>query len=380
MDAGTNIGYKYDSQIFAAIFALGCIHLLPAWVNRATFVALVSNITHITAEMFIFTVVMDEYEGHIEYADVPDEFRAVQQSLDGFVRVNYDTARAMAVTMRTTPADIAHYRGKIVDIIRNNPPLASVPKYFHDGREDYLWYSDFYDDVTKEVYHNYRTFHKSAREITAANYTGELAKIDLPYFNELVNLVSLERLLMDYKESVPKAAKEIIQPKEELPGENIPATEKTAVEVIEPKPKTKRVSGKRSYEPKLTDKQYSMLATCIETIKLFRRPVSVANLKKLLKGKLPEPLQVNNQKSLVFLLEQLKEHGYIKDAWITVADGNKDFISFRTEGNKQRYGDEEHPIPMQQLLNNRRKSKKEAVHGLIIIEETVEEMDMYRDK
>lgn len=380
MDAGTNIGYKYDSRIFAVTFALDCFHLLPVWVNRATFVALVSNITHITTKMFIFTVVMDEYDGHIEYANVPEEFRVVQQSIDGFVRVNYETARTMAVSMGTTPADIAHYRGKIVDIIRNNPPLASVPKYFYDGREDYLWYSDFYDDITKEVYHSYRIFHKPTGEITTANYAEELAKVDLPYFKELINLIGLERLLMDYKESEPKETKEISQLKEEISSENISATEKTEVEVVEPKPKTIRVSGKRSYEPKLTDKQYSMLATCIEQIKLFRRPVSVANLKKLLKGKLPEPLQVGNQKTLVYLLEQLKEYKFIKETWMSVAEGNRDFISFRTDGNKNRYGDEPHYITMQQLLNNRGKSRKEAVQGLIIIEETVESMAENRDK
>lgn len=323
---------------------------------------------------------MDEFDGHIEYTDVPDEFREVQQSLDSFVEVNYDTACSIAVTMKATPADIIHYRGKILDIIRNNPPLESVPRYFHDEREDYLWYSDFYDDVTKEVYHSYRTFHKPAGEITTANYVEELAKIDLPYFNELVNLISLERLLMDYKESEPKTTEVISQPKEEISDEKVPVTEKTAVEVIEPKPKAKRVLGKRSYEPKLTDKQYSMLAECIETIKLFRRPVKIADLKKLLKGKLPEPLQVTNQKSLVYLLDQLKEYKFIKETWMSVAEGNRDFISFHTDGNEKRYGSQPHYITMQQLLNNRRHNQREAINGLDSIEETVESMAENRDK
>jgi len=121
------------------------------------------------------------------------------------------------------------------------------------------------------------------------------------------------------------------------------------------------------------------LAACIETIKLFRRPVSIANLKKLLKGKLPEPLQVTNQKSLVYLLDQLKENKFIKETWMSIAEGNKDFISFRTDGNERRYGSQPHYITMQQLLNNRRRNQREAINGLDTIEETVESMAENRD-
>jgi hypothetical protein len=130
----------------------------------------------------------------------------------------------------------------------------------------------------------------------------------------------------------------------------------------------------------LTDKQYALLAECIETIKLFRRRVKVTELKKLLKGKLPEPLQITNQKSLVYLLDLLKENKYIKETWMSVAEGNKDFISFRSEGNERRYGSEPHFITMQQFLNNRRRSQREAIYGLDAIEDTIDLMEEYRDK
>lgn len=330
---------------------------------------------------------MDEFDSHIEYTDVPEEYREVQQSIDSFVRVNYDTARGMLISMQATPADITAYRGKIVDIIRNNPPLASVSKYFRDGREDYLWYSDFYDDITKKVYHKYRIFQKPDREITPANYAEELAKVDLPYFKELVNLISLERLCMDYEEKASRATNEITvtdkinQAGEESPSEEQPVTPEAEPEPnIKPQSKRKQSLDKRSYEPKLTDKQYALLEKCVEKIRLFRRPVTVAGLKKLLKGKLSEPLQVTNQKSLVYLLDQLKEHKYIKETWMSVAEGNKDFISFRTDGNEQRYGSEPHYITMQQFLNNRRRNLREAISGLESIEDTIELLEENQDK
>ena len=312
---------------------------------------------------------------------VANEFRVVQQALDNFVKINYDSARSVEPIIKPTLESIANIKGKILDIIRNNPPLLSVPDYFHDGREDYLWYSDFYDDIGKDNFRKYRKFVKSANEITATNYAEELAKIDLPYFKELVDLISLERLYADYEQRMPKETNEIkpITPPASL--EEQPTAKKTKPEiVIKPKLDRKQLLKKRSYEPKLTDKQYALLVDCIETIKLFRRPVKVTELKKLLAGKLVEPLQVNNQKSLVYLLSLLSENKYIKKKWMGVADKNQDFISFRTEGNKERYGDEIHYIPMQQFLNDRSRNKSQAIKGLIEIEETIDQMNEIREK
>jgi len=318
---------------------------------------------------------------------VSDEFRVVQHALDSFVELNYKTARSLVDVARPVPEYIANIKGKILDIIRSNPPLLSVPDYFNDGREDYLWYSDFYDDIGKNNFRKYRKFVKPGNEITATNYTEELAKIDLPYFKELVDLISLERLKADYEQRMPKETNEI-KPKEEepqkeeiLPKAEVPAPKDAEPEiVVKPKIDRKQLSKKRSYEPKLTDKQYSKLAECIETIKLFRRPVKVTELKKLLAGKLVEPLQVNNQKSLVYLLSLLSENKYIKKKWMGVADKNQDFISFRTEGNKERYGDEIHYIPMQQFLNDRSRNKSQAIKGLIEIEETIDQINEIREK
>lgn len=314
---------------------------------------------------------MDEYVEQLDDLDILTEFQAVGQSIDSFVRVNYETAKGLLTNTKVTQADLTHYKGTILDIIRNNPPLASVPRYFRDGREDYLWYSDFYDDISKDVYARYKVFIKPVREITPANYAEELAKIDLPYFKELVNLISLEHLCMDYEEKVSKPKDELIP--EELPGEEILAVVEPEP-TSKPKPKPQRLLGKRSYQPKLNNEQYALLAECVETIRLFRCRISVAQLKKLLKGKLPEPLQVTNQKSLVYLLDLLKENKYIKETWMSVAEGNKDFISFRSEGNERRYGSEPHFITMQQFLNNRIRNIREAIIGLENIEEMIDLM------
>lgn len=331
---------------------------------------------------------MFDYDDDIEYMDFSEEgFREVQQCLDRFVTVNYETALGLLYRMKATPEDITLYKGKVLDIIRHNPPLESIPRYFRDGREDYLWYSDFYDDITKEVYQRYRTFTAPAVEITPANYTEELAKIDLPYFRELIDLVSLEKLCMLYEanqlsnetetdtEEEADINTDAETGKEDIAdiSQELEAGEQTETTQSDRQPK------KRSYEPKLNSKQYTLLAECVEDIKLFRRKVKTSELKKLLKGKLTEPLEVTNQKSLVYLLDLLSENKYIKDTWMSVADGNRDFLSFRTEGNKQRYGNEPHYITMQQFLNCRNRNKRESVVGLVEIEDMIDAMEENRD-
>lgn len=304
-------------------------------------------------------------EQDIEPTDVPESFQVIQQSLNDFVAINYGTALGLISQPQLTEAEILHYKSKVLDIIRNNPPLTSLPKYLRDKREDYLWYSDFYDEISKDVYHQYRTFVKPIDEITPINYVEELSKINLPYFKDLVNLVALERLCINIEKRLPAPKKDV---SEEIFPTPPPVAPKT------PKPKC---IDKRSYEPTLNKKQYSLVVEYLEKLKLFRRPVKVTLLKKLFTGKLPEPLQVANQKSLVYLFDQLSEHKYIKDTWIAVAVGNKDFISFRTDGNKERYGDNTHYINMTQLNNCRNRNKTERITGLENIDELIEELNKY---
>ena len=159
-------------------------------------------------------------------------------------------------------------------------------------------------------------------------------------------------------------------PKENITQEKLPTPKSNIVKETKAKPKV----TKRSYQPKLSKEQYTLLADCIEKIRLFRLKIKISEIKKLMAVKLTEPLRVTNQKSLVYLFDQLMDSGYIKDTWVSVADGNKDFISFRTEGNKERYGDNTHYINMQQLLNCRTRNKTERIHGLDNIDDLIEQM------
>jgi hypothetical protein len=329
--------------------------------------------------------------------NVPPAYRNVQAMLDQFAAVGYDAAyNAMQSHAGSDNAD--YLRERIVTILRDNPPFATIPKYLRDGREHYLWYSDFYDDAGKDVFRKYGQSIVPIIKVTPANYATELAKITLPYFSELVDLVSLEKLYMKVEDRIsrtksksapavitegedtkvgaeethytivateqPQASPEPISPEsDQFPAESI--AEKS-------KPKPKRLTGKRSYEPKLSSEQYSLLAECIENIRLFRRPTPVSVLKKLLTGKLAEPLQVTNQNSLTYIFDKLKDRGLIRRQWFCIAVRNQDFLSFRRGKNKQRYGDEPHHITMQQFSNCRGSNRTTGFKDLLAIDEMME--------
>ena len=104
---------------------------------------------------------MDTLDTSTDTMYIPESFQAVQQSLDKFVSINYETALELTLGDTISNEVIINLKGKVMDIIRNNPPLASVPRYFHDGRKDYLWLSDFYDEITKLVYQQYKLLHQS---------------------------------------------------------------------------------------------------------------------------------------------------------------------------------------------------------------------------
>lgn len=288
----------------------------------------------------------------------PKSYQYVQALLDRFVEVNYETA--LSTVKYASEINVVYCRGQIMDIIRNNPPLATVAKYLHDGRPNYLWYSDFYFDAGREVAIQYGQYVVPDIHITPVNYKMELEKIDLPYFKELVDIISLERLCVEAEKYYTVTTEE-------------PAPEDVAEQAAE-KPQLPIEKPKRSYEPKLNNEQYALLAECIEKIRLFRRPVTAAGLKKLFNGRLAEPLQVMKQLSLVYLLDEMRTCGFIKKAWMTVAFENKDFISFRTPGQERRYGSEPHYLTMDQLKSRRTDSKRCYIDGGDEIDDTIEQM------
>ncbi len=251
--------------------------------------------------------------------NIPEPYQWVQATLDRFVEINYDAALDV-VRLHAKELDADHIRQQMVDIIRNNPPLKTVPIYFRDGRANYLWYSDFYDDAGKDVFRRYNQFSAPAVKITPANYAGELNKVGLPYFEELVNLISLEKLYMEVEARLSRT-------KNQLAPSSEPVEEVKPVAEPEPtSPQRRRLSSPtRSYEPKMSGEQLSLLAECINTLGVFVEAATEQHLAGLLAGKQPRLFHITNQKQFTYLFDNLRDGGYITKTWIAVAGYNCDF-------------------------------------------------------
>lgn len=318
---------------------------------------------------------------------MPQGYRDAQRMLDSFVEINYETALD-AVRLHAGVIDAGHIRQQTVDIIRNNPPLQTVPAYFRDGRENYLWYSDFYDDVPKDVFRQYGRFVAPDIKITPANYATELAKIDLPYFRELVDLVSLEKLYKASDANKPAPASKPIPKKESIPAEvSAPvvaadiANDIRQVEVTIPAAGPKELPSKpakadpkmsskldkakiRSYEPKMNPNQYALLVKCLNRFEVFRMNITVTVLRELLEGRQAHLLQITNQRTFTYIFDELAKKKLIRKAWIVVSEHNRNFASGPRRGSGETQDKELHYITGQQFSNSRIANKFKYVEDM----------------
>ena len=200
--------------------------------------------------------------------------------------------------------------------------------------------------------------------ITPANYVQELGKVDLPYFKELVKLVCLMKLVSYIEARQPKKAASIpvLTP---FPAPPI---------VEEPTPNKITVAPQkalRSYEPKLTQTQYALLAKCFNRFEVFRRNVNASVLRELFEGKESHVLQVTNQRTLTYILDELVKEGLIRKAWIAVAKDNGNFISGPRRGVETAIASNPHYITAQQFSNCRNANQYKFVEDMDDINEAI---------
>lgn len=316
------------------------------------------------------TAAIEIPDGHISQA-----YLDVQRTLDLFVEVGYEAAvdaywqtRSMngdGATMSVSNGAI-YPKQQILDLLATNPPLLSVPRYYADGRENYLWYSDFYDDATKECFVRYGKFIPVGATITPANYAQELVNVDLPYFKELVKLVCLIKLVEYIEARQPQKAAPAPSP---IPvsSSTVEPSEKLSTDIKSPK-------TLRSYEPKLTPAQYALLVKCLNRFEMFRSNVEVTILRELFGGKKTHLLQVTNQRTLTYIFDKLSENKLIKKGWITVATHNGNFISGPRRSAETSATSNPHYITAQQFSNCRLSNQYKYVEHMDDINEAVEQI------
>ena len=314
--------------------------------------------------------------------NIPEGHLAAQRMLDAFVDVAYDAAypNLSIYTTAENESNLLEYKRQVIKLISDNPPLQTVPAYFKNGRENYLWYSDFLDNVGREVLMSYNAFMPPVDKITPANYSETLAKIDMPCFRELVELVGLLKMIGHIESRLPVSKDNVDEGLAQAHAELEPAqstedinTQYDKAVAIEPEPVAELSKTLRSYKPNMTSEQYSLLVKCVNHLEMFRSNIRVVTLRELLEGKAAHTFQVTNQKSLTYLFDRLAEKKFIKKAWPTVATENRNFASARRrDGSDSDTG--LHFISRQQFSNSRLANKSESISGLEEIDDLIESM------
>ena len=346
--------------------------------------------------------------------NIPEGHLAAQRMLDAFVDVAYDAIypNISIYTTAENESNLLEYKRQVIKLISDNPPLQTVPAYFKNGRENYLWYSDFLDNVGREVLMSYNAFMPPVDKITPANYAKRLAEINLPYFRELVELVGLLKMIGHIESRLPvlndnvdedltqihaepepaqpvidiqpetyetvSATQNIQQAKLACEPKHTPATEDVSTQfnnvvTIKPEPVAELPKALRSYKPNMASEQYSLLVKCINHLEIFRSNIKVTTLREMFEGKAAHTFQVTNQKSLTYLFDRLAEKKFIKKAWPTVATENRNFASARRrDGSDSDTG--LHFISRQQFSNSRLANKSEWISGLEEIDDLIDSM------
>lgn len=224
-----------------------------------------------------------------------EEMRQVEQMqtlFDKCVAVRFDTLRQLVDEQlaRGQRAEqlLQGFNTLMITILTDNFLLYELAQYAIQGETEYYFLSDFLDSLSRDDKKRYSFFDVE---------NGSTA--DLPYFQEIVELVSTIQIINR------------LQPKEDRAIE-IAATEKEQTQ---------------TFGAKISGKQFTILAQAINEAGLFTVPITVGRIENLLDCKIAEPLQVSNLKLLVYLFEELSDHKLIANQWQKVVVANKLFLS-----------------------------------------------------
>lgn len=189
----------------------------------------------------------------------------------------------------------------VLGILVKNDNLYTVADYVRKGSTEYYWYSDFLDNLDREGKKKYYFFDTSPITVTKSGYDKILASVDLPYFPEVVELVSALN----------------------------------AIKMLEPKERPEPESAKEEPETKPTFKstlnpvQLEKLTEIINEVKLFKNCIATKELAELLSGDRKKKLQTTSTKLLYYLFEKLSEGKYIALDWWDIFLRNAILISSR---------------------------------------------------
>lgn len=232
-----------------------------------------------------------------------EQAKHVQALFDCFVTIRSeqleDLIRAENFRNNVLP-DAEWLKQYVLEILVKNDNLYTVAEYVRQGSDEYYWYSDFLDGLEREDKKKYYFYDASTITVSKSNFDKTLRSIDLPFFGEIVELVSA-----------------------------LKAVERFEPEKSEETDLHKAQESKLSFKSALTSAQIDKLAETINVVKLFEGNLTAEELAQLLSGDRKEKLQTTSTKLLFYLFQRLSDNKYIVLEWWDIFLKNAILISAR---------------------------------------------------
>jgi hypothetical protein len=238
-----------------------------------------------------------------------EQAQRIQALFDGFVAIRSGQLEDLitAESYRNGKAPNAEWlKQYVLEILVKNDNLYTVADYVRQGSKEYYWYSDFLDSLDREDKKKYFFYDTTGIAFSKSGFDKCLRSVELPYFQEIVELVSA---LAAIKELEPKQPEAQILPKE-------PESEPTLV-------------SRPTFKSTLTPEQTARLTDTINEVKLFKNAITPEALSELLSGERKEKLHTTNTKLVYYLFEKLSQSKYIALDWWDIFLRNAILVSTR---------------------------------------------------
>mgnify|MGYP005897362199 CR=1 FL=1 len=189
--------------------------------------------------------------------------------------------------------------------------------YMDMDAHDFLWESSFFEQLQPSERKLYLDFDCGTFNMDEYLKCSTAYDALLPYFSDIVRLVSLTRYLNDLQAEEEKTTTQF---------ENVPA--KREEEPQEPKPEEAeptviKVVGKSNpFQANFSTSQLKTLADCINEAHIFTTSVTVPIVRNFFACKLDGALKSNNNRLFAYFMSQLGCAEFITYEWQSVIAGN----------------------------------------------------------
>ena len=250
------------------------------------------------------------------------QFRKIQKIVDACIQLDYKTV-IDAFSLKKeylNESQLKDYLRQEIfriteDVVRLRQTYRTL-RSIHTDMElhDFLWESDFFEDLTFQERKAYLTFECAKFDMEEYLQAPTAYDNGLPYLSVIIRFVVSSK----YLEYLQAQEEKLLPPIEEIPAEALQDPKE------EEQPKPVKVLGKSNpFQSNFTSKEIAILTDCVNEARVFTTSVTTTILKNFFACKLDGVLKSNNNRLLAYLMMKLSAYDYITYEWQSVIAKNQ---------------------------------------------------------